>query len=225
MEYLVNLSVLFTEITFEEVLFSTIIIICIAQAIILGIILGDRYKIKRKYLDLMQDFQVLQMSSQQSDFHKTNNLGTNNLVTNNLVVNTNRTISIQQPVESEVDKEHTLSIAIYKNLQKLMEEEKIYHDPRLTRDEVASRLGTSRKTFLDTLQRHINMSFIEYTNKYRLDEAVELLENGEYTNETIAEEVGFGSVNTFYRQFRQRYGISPLEYRKALNDNLVPSGF
>lgn len=220
MEYLVNLSVLFTEVTFEEVLFSTIIIICIAQAIILGIILGDRYKIKRKYLDLMQDFQVLQMSSQQSDFHKTNNL-----VTNNLVVNTNRTISIQQPVESEVDKEHTLSIAIYKNLQKLMEEEKIYHDPRLTRDEVASRLGTSRKTFLDTLQRHINMSFIEYTNKYRLDEAVELLENGEYTNETIAEEVGFGSVNTFYRQFRQRYGISPLEYRKALNDNLVPSGF
>lgn len=220
MEYLVNLSVLFTEITFEEVLFSTIIIICIAQAIILGIILGDRYKIKRKYLDLMQDFQVLQMSSQQSDFHKTNNL-----VTNNLVVNTNRTISIQQLVESEVDKEHTLSIAIYKNLQKLMEEEKIYHDPRLTRDEVASRLGTSRKTFLDTLQRHINMSFIEYTNKYRLDEAVELLENGEYTNETIAEEVGFGSVNTFYRQFRQRYGISPLEYRKALNDNLVPSGF
>lgn len=220
MEYLVNLSVLFTEVTFEEVLFSTIIIICIAQAIILGIILGDRYKIKRKYLDLMQDFQVLQMSSQQSDFHKTNNLGTNNLVTN-----TNRTISIQQPVESEVDKEHTLSIAIYKNLQKLMEEEKIYHDPRLTRDEVASRLGTSRKTFLDTLQRHINMSFIEYTNKYRLDEAVELLENGEYTNETIAEEVGFGSVNTFYRQFRQRYGISPLEYRKALNDNLVPSGF
>lgn len=215
MEYLVNLSVLFTEITFEEVLFSTIIIICIAQAIILGIILGDRYKIKRKYLDLMQDFQVLQMSSQQSDFHKTNNL----------VANTNRTISIQQPVESEVDKEHTLSIAIYKNLQKLMEEEKIYHDPRLTRDEVASRLGTSRKTFLDTLQRHINMSFIEYTNKYRLDEAVELLENGEYTNETIAEEVGFGSVNTFYRQFRQRYGISPLEYRKALNDNLVPSGF
>lgn len=215
MEYLVNLSVLFTEVTFEEVLFSTIIIICIAQAIILGIILGDRYKIKRKYLDLMQDFQILQMSSQQSDFPKTNNL----------VANNNRIISIQQPIESEVDKEHTLSIAIYKNLQKLMEEEKIYHDPRLTRDEVASRLGTSRKTFLDTLQRHINMSFIEYTNKYRLDEAVELLENGEYTNETIAEEVGFGSVNTFYRQFRQRYGISPLEYRKALNDNLVPSGF
>lgn len=215
MEYLVSLSVLFAEITFEEVLFSTIIIICIAQTIVLGIILGDRYKIKRKYLELIQDFQVLQMSSQQLDFHKTNNL----------VANNNKTISIQQPVESEVDKEHTLSIAIYKNLQKLMEEEKIYHDPRLTRDEVASRLGTSRKAFLDTLQRHINMSFIEYTNKYRLDEAVELLENGEYTNETIAEEVGFGSVNTFYRQFRQRYGISPLEYRKALNDNLVPSGF
>ena len=126
---------------------------------------------------------------------------------------------------NDCDKDIALYNAIYKNLQKLMEEDKIYHDPRLTRDEVVSMLRTSRKIFLEALQYHINMTFTDYTNKFRLDEAVELLEKGEYTNETIAEEVGFGSVNTFYRQFRQKYSISPSEYRKALNENLMSSGY
>lgn len=210
---------MFAEITFNELLFGIVIVICIAQAVILGIICGDHYKIKRKYHSLIHDFQMLQLSSHKCGIQQVSEITP--------IYNNEKSI-IYNKVETsnnDSEKEGALYNAIYKNLQKLMEENKIYHDPRLTRDEVVSRLGTSRKTFLEALQRHINMTFTEYTNKYRLDEAVELLENGEYTNETIAEEVGFGSVNTFYRQFRQRYGISPMEYRKALNDNLVASGF
>lgn len=220
MEYLMNLSAMFTEITLNELLFGIVILICIAQAVILGVICGDHFKIKRKYHSLVQDFQMLQLLSHQANTQK--------MPENVSIYNKKEESTIYNKVETpntEPDKEEVLYNAVFKNLQKLMEENKIYHDPRLTRDEVVAKLGTSRKTFLEALQRHINMTFTEYTNKYRLDEAVELLENGEYTNETIAEEVGFGSVNTFYRQFRQRYGISPLEYRKALNDNLVASGF
>lgn len=219
MEYSLNLSTMFTEISFNELLFVIVILICITQAVILGVICGDHFKIKRKYHSLLQDFQMLQLLSHQANIQK---------VPENTPIYNKEESTIYNKVETsntEPDKEDVLYNAVFKNLQKLMEENKIYHDPRLTRDEVVAKLGTSRKTFLEALQRHINMTFTEYTNKYRLDEAVELLENGEYTNETIAEEVGFGSVNTFYRQFRQRYGISPLEYRKALNDNLVASGF
>ena len=102
-----------------------------------------------------------------------------------------------------------------------MSEEKIYHDPKLTRDEVVVRLGTSRKVFLEALQNHVDMSFIDYVNTFRLNEAISLLENEDYTNETIAETVGFGSANTFYRQFRTKYGLSPFEYKKNLNLILI----
>lgn len=109
-----------------------------------------------------------------------------------------------------------LDASLYANLQKLMEQEKIYRDPNLSRDIVVARLGTSKKVFLEVLQRNINMNFIDYINTYRLSDAINLLQESEYTNETIAAEVGFGSVNTFYRQFRSKYGCSPAEYKKSI---------
>lgn len=207
MECLVSMISRMQEMNSAEVQFAVVIAICLVQTIALGIIWGGRYKIRRKYLDLIQDFQMLQLSLQRnSDIGREHELA-------------ERAVS----AANEAAKDNALYASIYKGLRRLMEEEKLYHDSRLTRDEVVAKLGTSRKMFLEALQRHVNMSFVEYTNKYRLDEAVELLESGEYTNEIIAEEVGFGSVNTFYRQFRQKYGISPLEYRKALNENLLAS--
>lgn len=207
MECLVSMISRMQEMNSAEVQFAVVIAICLVQTVALGIIWGGRYKIRRKYLDLIQDFQMLQLSLQRnSDIGREHELA-------------ERAVS----AANEAAKDNALYASIYKGLRRLMEEEKLYHDPRLTRDEVVAKLGTSRKIFLEALQRHVNMSFVEYTNKYRLDEAVELLESGEYTNEIIAEEVGFGSVNTFYRQFRQKYGISPLEYRKALNENLLAS--
>lgn len=210
MEYLGDMISRVQEMTSDELHFVVVIAICLLQTVVLGIIWGGRYRIRRKYLNLVQDFQLLQLSLQRS---------------RDMSLESGQTGKMEKAGVPAVDanKDNALYASIYKSLRKLMEEDKLYHDPRLTRDEVVAKLGTSRKIFLEALQRHVNMSFTEYTNKYRLDEAVELLESGIYTNDTIAEEVGFGSVNTFYRQFRQKYGISPLEYKKALNENLVAS--
>lgn len=210
MEFLGNMISRVQEMTSAELQFVIVVAICLLQTVVLGILWGGRYKIRRKYFNLTQDFQLLQLSLQSNNGagRGTEQMG--------------RTENAALPA-TDSGRDNALYTSIYKELQRLMEEDKLYHDPRLTRDEVVAKLGTSRKIFLEALQRNVNMSFVEYTNKYRLDEAIELLENGEYTNEIIAEEVGFGSVNTFYRQFRQKYGISPLEYRKALNENLVAS--
>lgn len=201
MKYIINLPTSLSFSTFDDI----IMIICIVQVIILGVIWCDRHNIKKKYLNLIRDFQKQRILLQSPSLYETVNTTVN---------------EVPQSTEDSEEK-NTLNAVIYSSLQKLMEEDKIYHDPRLTRDMVVNRLGTSRKTFLEALRYYVNMTFTEYTNKFRLNEAVELLEKGEYTNETIAEEVGFGSVNTFYRQFRLKYGIPPSEYRKTLNDNLV----
>lgn len=210
MEYLGNMISRVQETISDELHFVVVIAICLLQAVLLCIIWGGRYRIRRKYLNLVQDFQLLQLSFQRSRdmSHELEQTGR---------------MERAGMLAADANKDDALYASVYRSLRKLMEEDKLYHDPRLTRDEVVAKLGTSRKIFLETLQRHVNMSFTEYTNKFRLDEAVELLEGGMYTNDTIAEEVGFGSVNTFYRQFRQKYGISPLEYKKALNENLVAS--
>jgi len=46
-----------------------------------------------------------------------------------------------------------------------------------------------------------------------LDEAKQLLDVSDLNVETIAFECGFSTDRTFYRQFRDRYRITPTEYR------------
>ncbi len=54
----------------------------------------------------------------------------------------------------------------------------------------------------------------------RLEHARELLSlpNTELTIEAIAIDSGFGSRNTFYRLFREKYGLTPVEFRKLANE-------
>lgn len=188
----------------NNILLGVTIGVCFLLIVILYAVWRDRHKIKKAHLALLQSIQ------KQNPLFRTHAI--------------RAALYGKQEKEKENSAEYNkekekLDAAIYAQLLHLMNEEKIYHDPKLTRDEVVARLKTSRKIFLEVLQKHIDMSFIEYINTFRLNEAVSLLENEDYTNETIAEEVGFGSTNTFYRQFRARYGVSPSEYRKALFNN------
>lgn len=47
----------------------------------------------------------------------------------------------------------------------------------------------------------------------RLTHAARLLRNTQQSVERIIEQVGYGNANLFYRQFRQKYGKTPHEYR------------
>lgn len=61
----------------------------------------------------------------------------------------------------------------------------------------------------------IGLSFKEYVNIYRLDHACMLLTSTDTKIIECALESGFRTVNSFNRNFKERYGISPNEYRKG----------
>ena len=48
----------------------------------------------------------------------------------------------------------------------------------------------------------------------RLHKACTLLQNTDWTVSRIAKELGYESVNYFYRQFKKHIGITPSDYRK-----------
>lgn len=58
------------------------------------------------------------------------------------------------------------------------------------------------------------MSFSDYINKLRVEEAMDKLvtmENGK-TVKQVSEEVGFNNDATFYRHFRKVTGMTPVEW-------------
>lgn len=81
--------------------------------------------------------------------------------------------------------------------------------------EEASRLNyTSKSTIARLFSKYTGTSFYRYVTQRRLIEAVSHIRNG-IPLDTIAVMVGFADYPSFYRAFKQEYGISPSQFRKA----------
>lgn len=99
-------------------------------------------------------------------------------------------------------------------MHRLFVEEKTYRDPELTRDKLLKRMEMGKEPFTKWFQNYFGAPFRECVNRLRLKESVLLLEQSDLPIEKIAAKVGFGTVRTFQRQFMEKYGKSPSEYRK-----------
>ena len=100
-------------------------------------------------------------------------------------------------------------------LKKSMEVDKLYLEPSLNVNAVSAHTGMAQKTVSFILNNHLNKSFNEFVNEYRVEEVKKrLLEKGNehLTISGIALECGFNSQATFQRVFKNSTGITPKEY-------------
>lgn len=102
-------------------------------------------------------------------------------------------------------------------LKKAMEEDKVYLDPALNLQTLATHIGLPAKTVSAVLNQHLDKSFNEYLNEYRVEAFKQKLQDPATEHLTIvgvAFECGFNSQPTFQRVFKELTGKSPTEYRK-----------
>ena len=88
------------------------------------------------------------------------------------------------------------------------------HTEQLTIRELADLCGFSESHFMRFFKKHTGVTVIEYINEFRLDMAAELLEMKESAVIEAAFETGFNNVSYFNRLFKQKFGLTPREYRK-----------
>lgn len=108
---------------------------------------------------------------------------------------------------------------IFVKLESLMKRDKLYRDTMCNRELIMNRLGIDKNSLLE-LQHNNNMeSLPNYINGFRLDEAISLLDkDSSLSIEEIAKQVGFGSLRSLQRQFKDKYNMSPGEYRKLVKE-------
>ncbi|WP_180272631.1 helix-turn-helix domain-containing protein [Konateibacter massiliensis] len=94
--------------------------------------------------------------------------------------------------------------------------EENYRRMDLTADVVSSEVGISEKYLSTFLKEHTGKTFSAYIDEHRIAYSKQCLLNTAWSNEKIAEESGFGAVNTFYRVFKKHTGVSPSVYKKNM---------
>lgn len=100
-------------------------------------------------------------------------------------------------------------------LEKSMREERLYREMSIARESLAARLSMPEHQLSRIINNHFKMNFNEYINHYRVEEAKMRLKTEKTAVTTIAFEVGFNSIASFNRVFKEMTSISPTEYRSA----------
>lgn len=86
---------------------------------------------------------------------------------------------------------------------------------KLSLEATARRFLVSESTVSQLFRRRLGVSFYRFVTQRRLIAAKAQILAGE-SLESTAEAVGFGDYSSFYRAFRQEYGISPTKFREMM---------
>lgn len=90
-----------------------------------------------------------------------------------------------------------------------------YQNPELTNSEIAEQFNYHPYHVNRLMKTHTDKTLHDYLIDYRLHIAKNYLRTTTFNVTDIAEKTGFASYTYFIKLFRERAGISPLQYRKT----------
>lgn len=114
---------------------------------------------------------------------------------------------------------------LWQQLQEIMLREQPYLEPGLKISSLAKQLDVSVNHLSETINGYANLSFYDYINALRIEEAANLLlaPNSSHLSVTdIGYQAGFNSSSTFYTHFKKAKGLTPRQFR-AQQSNQLPT--
>ena len=114
------------------------------------------------------------------------------------------------------------SKTIIQELERIMNEERIFLFHDLSLNSVAQRINIPKQHISEVLNKTLGTNFFDYVNTYRVEEAKRKLKDKameKYTLIALGIESGFNSKASFYRNFRKYENMTPLEFKQQIDKN------
>jgi AraC-like DNA-binding protein len=106
-------------------------------------------------------------------------------------------------------------------LLRLMEEEKLHRDSKLSLKHLAIRMSISENNLSQLINERLNKNFYDFVNEYRVSDVKKMIENPKFAHYSLlgmAMECGFNSKSSFNSIFKQQTGMTPSEFKKSANN-------
>lgn len=112
-----------------------------------------------------------------------------------------------------------------KKIIDLMEVEKIFQDPELTFTLLAKKISVKEHNLRKVINSGMGYrNFNQFLNNYRIREACQLFigeENHELSISTVAFQVGYATLSSFNKAFKEITGVTPSAFRNNPDSSLV----
>lgn len=124
----------------------------------------------------------------------------------------------EKPQQDDTPEKVLDNKTLFEKLDHIITTRKLYLERNITREELMVLIGVEKNRFGQILKEEAHTNITGYLNNLRLEYTVKLLkENPEVSIRDIAEKCAMPNTSTFYRVFRERYGMTPAEFREAQN--------
>jgi transcriptional regulator GlxA family with amidase domain len=80
---------------------------------------------------------------------------------------------------------------------------------------LAHSVGTNTRLLNEAFRKFVGVTVFDYLREARMKEALHLLSETDLEVQTVANDLGYGSAANFATAFRERFGLSPRQYRKS----------
>ena len=120
--------------------------------------------------------------------------------------------SVPKPSE---DPAENIDQSLVHAIQSAMTEAKLYKEPGLTIADLAQHVGVLEYKARNIINRSMqHRNFNQFLNSYRIREACRLIRSTRYPVSRIAMDVGYSSLSSFNRAFREHMDTTPSDYRR-----------
>ena len=125
-----------------------------------------------------------------------------------------RLISLLLPYCIESSKVPTIQTEHSFKLKTALEYIGEHYTENISIADVAASCYFSEYHFMRFFKKYVGMSCFDYIKNYRLEKAAELLESGDTSILDASLASGFHNLSYFYREFKEKYGMTPKEWVK-----------
>lgn len=108
---------------------------------------------------------------------------------------------------------------VAQKIERLFSHEKVYQEAAYSRRDLAKELDVSEMQISKIINIHFGKSLPQLLNEFRVEDAKRLLEETDANISVVAENVGFNSMASFNRVFREITSLTPTQYRKEVKNN------
>ena len=126
--------------------------------------------------------------------------------------------SANMPSDKDEDNKNMLyDKSMFDRVEREIINRQLFLQPDFSREELIKIIYIPKNKFAQLFKLYARTSFSKYVNNLRLEYAAGMLkEHPYYTIDAIAKECGMSTVQTFYRLFSEKFGVTPTEFRSGL---------
>ena len=93
-----------------------------------------------------------------------------------------------------------------------------YQEEKLSVESIAKEFYINYNYLCVLFKKHMDITINDFITETRMQKALEMMYNGAFVVQEIAEKVGYTNVNYFSKCFKKKFGVPPSQYISSIRD-------